>query len=449
MKTALLFAIVLTETFTFGAELSWSAGVASVKITPEQKVPLVGYASRTNAWTEVEHDVYAKALALKDEKGNRAVLVTLDLCTFSPTVGEPICEEISRKTGLKRSQILLNLSHTHSGPATGLSFPGNSGISPALTNNIVEYTKVFQKKVAQCAEEALSKMEPVRLSYGSGVASFAMNRREMTTNGVILGVNPRGYVDRTVPVLRIDSESGEVKAVLFGYACHGTTLDSDSLLVSPDYPGYARDVIQKKYPKAEALFIASLGGSANPYPRTGLQFAKDHGAVLGAEVCRVLDGKLRAIRGPLTTEMDSAELPLQSLSRTELEEASTAKGKSWMRGAAKEMLSAMDRGETMPKKVRAPVAVWQFGADLTLVALAHEVVGEYAPLIEREIGPMNLWLAAYCNQVSGYIPAKVTLRDGGYECRGLYEGAGLFAPETEDVLVGRVGDLSRRAGRPR
>ena len=449
MKAFALLLCILVQTISFAADSTWKAGVSSVKITPEQRVPLVGYAARTNAWAEVDHDIYAKALALKDESGNAAVLVTLDLCTFSPTVGEPICEEITRKTGLKRSQILLNLSHTHSGPATAVVFSSETGISPGLTNNVLEYTKVFQKKVSQVAVDAFSKTEPVHLSYGLGVADFAMNRREFTTNGVILGVNPRGYVDRSVPVLRIDSESGEVKAVLFGYACHGTTLDSNSLLVSPDYPGYARDVIEKKYPKAEALFIAGLGGSANPYPRTGLQLAKDHGAALGAEVCRILEGKLRSVHGPLTTDMDFAELPLQILSRTELEEASAPKGKSWMRGAAKEMLGAMDRGETLPKKFRMPVAAWQFGPDLTLVALSHEVVGEYGPLIEREIGPMNLWLAAYCNQVSGYIPAKITLRDGGYECRGLYEGAGIFAPETEDVLVHTVGEAAKRAGRSR
>jgi len=135
------------------------------------------------------------------------------------------------------------------------------------------------------------------------------------------------------------------------------------------------------------------------------------------------------------------------LSRAELEEASTARNKSWLRGPAKEMIAALDNGESLPKEFRVPVAAWQFGTDLTLVALSHEVVGEYVPLIEREIGPMNLWLSAYCNQVSGYIPTKSVLADGGYECRGLYEGVGLFAPDAETVLVRKVGELCQKVSR--
>jgi hypothetical protein len=81
------------------------------------------------------------------------------------------------------------------------------------------------------------------------------------------------------------------------------------------------------------------------------------------------------------------------------------------------------------------------------VALSGEVVGEYVPMIERAIGPMNLWLAAYCNAVSGYIPTSQTLREGGYECRGLYEGLGWYAPRAEEVLVETVKALAAKGGR--
>jgi neutral ceramidase len=248
----------------------WEAGFGSVKITPERPVPLVGYAARTNVFKEVDEEIYAKALALKDGEGNRALLITADVCLLSPTVAEPIAAEIEAKSGLKRAEILISVSHTHSGPWISFNSSRSLGLSDGITNEVVEYTRTFQKKLVSVATEALSDLAPARLSHGSGVANIAMNRRETTTNGVILGVNPRGYVDRTVPVLRIDSMEGELRGVLFGYACHGTTLPSDSLIISPEYPGYARNEIQKRFPKAQALFVAGLGGSANPYPRTSL-----------------------------------------------------------------------------------------------------------------------------------------------------------------------------------
>ncbi len=430
---------------TASPQADWKAGTSAIKITPEKPIPLVGYASRTNAFKTVDQDIYAHGLALEDASGNRALLITADICILSPTVAEPICDELIAKTGLKREQILLSVSHTHSGPWVALAPSKALNLPPGSTNDVVEYTRVFQRKLVEAGTTALAKLAPAKLSFGSGVANFVMNRREATTNGVILGVNARGYVDRSVPALRIDSPDGELRAVVYGYACHGTTMPSDSLIISGDYAGYAREEIRKKHPKAEALFVAGLGGSANPYPRTGIEFAKQHGAELASEVCRILESKLRPIQGALTCVHENADLPLEVLSRDELRER--AKTNRSVRGAAESMLEALERGESLPRVHQAPVAVWQFGSDLTLVALSGEVVGEYVPLIEQAIGPMNLWLAAYCNAVSGYIPTQQTLREGGYECRGLYEGLGWYAPGVEKTLIEKITVLTRKAGR--
>ena len=59
------------------------------------------------------------------------------------------------------------------------------------------------------------------------------------------------------------------------------------------------------------------------------------------------------------------------------------------------MLQALDKGEKLPTHYRAPIAVWQFGTGLTLVALSGEVVVDYVYLIEKAIGPLQVWLAAY------------------------------------------------------
>ena len=94
------------------------------------------------------------------------------------------------------------------------------------------------------------------------------------------------------------------------------------------------------------------------------------------------------------------------------------------------------------------MALWQFGQSLTLVGLSGEVVVEYVPLIEKAIGPLDLWISAYSNDVFGYVPAAVTIAEGGYETRGLYYGGiGTFAREAQDVFVLKVRALAERAGR--
>ncbi|HEV3342894.1 MAG TPA: neutral/alkaline non-lysosomal ceramidase N-terminal domain-containing protein [Pirellulales bacterium] len=167
------------------AEPDWKAGIASIKITPERPVPMAGYAARTKPFEAVEADIYAKALALEDAEGHRAVLVTSDLIGFTAAVAEGICTRIGEKTGLKREQILLNSSHTHAGPALALT-PKNDDAESLRT---VEYTRKLQEQVVEVVVQALADLKPARLSAGEGVVDFPMNRREFRPTGVILGVN--------------------------------------------------------------------------------------------------------------------------------------------------------------------------------------------------------------------------------------------------------------------
>src|SRR5207237_886012 len=122
-------------------------------------------------------------------------------------------------------------------------------------------------------------------------------------------------------------------------------------------------------------------------------------------------------------------------------------GSSLVKPVAQQMLAVLDRGEKLPPSYRAPVAAWQFGSDLTLVALPDEVVVDYAQHLERVLGPMRLWVAGYCQEVGGYIPSERVLREGGYETRGLYFGTGWFAPGVEDALVNAARGVAIQAGR--
>src|SRR5262245_7721276 len=430
------------------AEPEWKAGLAQVKITPEWPVRMAGYAARTRPFEKVAADLYVKALVLEDREGRRGAVVTSDLIGFPAAVAEPICDRIAKKTGLRREQILLNSSHTHAGPQLLLKPPARDDPGAGESLRTVEYTRQLQDKVVEAVTAAARRLEPARLRWGGGVIDFAMNRREFTPGGVILGVNPRGLADRSVPVLRIDASDGKPRAVLFGAAVHGTTLGQDNYQLCGDYAGFAQAHLQERYPKAQAMFLIGCAGDANPYPRGSMELARKHGKALADEVGRVLDGKLRPVNGTLRTTFARANLPLQaSLSRKELEQLAADK-RTARSGGAKEMLSALDRGEKLPAHYTCPVAVWQFGPDLTLVGLSGEVVVDYIPLLEKALGPNQLWVAGYCNDVFGYLPSARVLAEGGYETRGLYSGgAGFFDPRAEGVVVQKVRELARKAGR--
>src|SRR5688500_10743666 len=138
-----------------------------------------------------------------------------------------------------------------------------------------------------------------------------MTRREFTGDrGVILGVNPRGPADRTMPLLKVATADGTVRAVVFGAATHNTTLTGDEYRLSGDYAGFAQQYVQQQLPGVQAMFVLGFAGDANPYPRGTLELARQHGETLGREVLRVLDTKLTPVAGPLTLQFDYVDLPL-------------------------------------------------------------------------------------------------------------------------------------------
>lgn len=428
-------------------ESKWRVGLAQQKITPDEPVFLAGYSSRNKPFERVETDLFVKAMAIEGSDGFRAVLVTSDLIGFKASIADPVCERLRAEAGLRREQILINSSHIHSGPTLSLDDSPRDNMTAEDARRTVAYTKELQNRTVQVVVQSLSRLEPAQLSWGSGVVHFPMNRREFTPNGVILGANPRGLADRTVPVLRVDTPDGEPRAVVFGAAVHNTTLRPKHYEVCGDYAGYAQAELEQRYPGLQAMFLLGCAGDADPYPFGSLELARKHGAELSTEVSRVLESKRIPVLGPLKVAFDRVDLPLQQLSREELERLS-APGRGTVPGVAKQMLAVLDRGEALPKSYNCPVTVWQFGGDLTLVGLAGEVVVDYVLLLEHALGPKPLWLAAYCNDVFGYLPSARVLDEGGYETRGIYTGGpGFFDRTAQDVVVAKVRELAKQVGR--
>jgi Neutral/alkaline non-lysosomal ceramidase, N-terminal len=428
-------------------ESEWKIGLARVKITPQQPIFMAGYASRNKPFESVHDDLYAKAIVLEDAAGTRAALVTSDLIGFTAEISNPIRQRIAERTGIPATAVLINSSHTHTGPTVTLDPTPRENRSSADSERTVAYTKNLQDQVVQLVADAASKLQPAKLSWGVGVVHFVMNRREFTLDrGVILGVNPRGLADRGVPVLRIDGSDGKLLAVVCGAACHNTTLGGEIYDISGDYTGHAQRLIEEQHPGAQAMFVQGCAGDANPYPRGTHQMALDHGQELSSEVKRVLTTKLVPIRGPLRVAFGEVALPLAMPSKEQLEKSAAGKGSPAQ--VAKEILAKLSRGEKLPAEYTCPASVWQFGDDLTLVALSGEVVVDYVRLLEDALGPNRLWIAAYSYDVYGYLPSARVLREGGYETRGLYSGGtGLFAADAQDVLVAKVRELATAAGR--
>ncbi len=412
-------------------------GVAKTVITPEQSLWMAGYASRDKPSEGKDHDLFAKALALEDAQGNRAVLVTTDLVGLPKELSDRIAERVEKNTGLSRAALILNSSHTHSGPIVQVKVYYK--LPEEQVTAITEYIQTLEDKLVAVAEAALKDLEPGKLEYGIGECGFAVNRREYTLNGIIIGVNPIGPVDHDVPVLRITKPDGSLKAVVFGYACHNTTLNFYNF--NGDYAGYAQANLEEALPGCVAMFVAGCAGDQNPHPRRKLELAQQHGRSLSDSVLKALSNPMRPIGGDLRCAYQLTDLPFSPAPPREKIEAELASSDIYLQRRAKMLLETLDREGKLPETYPYPVQVWSIGEDFDWIGLAGEAVVDYSLRLKYELGPEKTWVCSYCNDVFAYIPSLRVLREGGYEGGQsmVYEGFhGPWAPQVEQVVLEAV-----------
>jgi hypothetical protein len=418
-----------------------------VKITPPTPFWMSGYAARTHPSEGVEQDLWAKALALRDGEGRLAVLVTTDLIGLPRVLSGEVAERVRERFQVERSQLVLSASHTHCGPAVRKNLAVLYDLGEEDRRRVDAYGAFLVERLVEVVGAALRDLAPASLSAGHGAVGFAVNRRAPTPEGVKIGVNPGGPVDHDVPVLKVAARDGSLRAVLFGYACHNTTLGGDFYRIGGDYAGYAQAAIEGARPGATALFMMLCGGDQNPDPRGTLDLAVQHGRTLATEVVRVLGSPLRPVRPPVRTALETVPLDFVPHTRAVFEEEAKSPD-VFRRRRSRLMLAAYDAGQPV-RQAPYPVQAVRLGDDLTILALAGEPVVDYALRLKREYPAEGLVVAGYCNDVMCYIPSRRVLQEGGYEAADntIYYGQpGPFAETVEDAIAAAVRRVAKAVG---
>ncbi len=438
----------------------WQAGAARIEITPTEPVWMAGYGSRDKPADGTLTPLWAKALALQDKSGRLGLVITLDLVGIDRLFSQAICQSLEQKHDLRREQVLICCSHTHTGPvvAGNLRPLHYLQLNPEEQAKIDRYLPVLKRKIDEVAGAALERLAPARLRWGCGQATFAVNRRENRPEGKVLAWRTsgklKGPVNHDVPVLAVHGSAGKLKAILFGYACHATTLDSYQW--SGDYPGFAQRELEQNNPDCVALFWAGCGADQNPLPRRTVQLAQHYGHRLADAVESVmLTSAMQELSGSLQVNYREIDLPLDKLpTRVELEQNAQASNKYEV-ARAKMLLQQIDDGKPLSGTYPYPISVWRLGArqeksaekprtpdqtapTVTWVALGGEVVVDYALRLKAELGQPNTWIAGYANDVMAYIPSRRVLREGGYEGGGAMVYYGLpanWGPGLENQII--------------
>jgi hypothetical protein len=302
-----------------------------------------------------------------------------------------------------------------------------------------KYTEGLIGKTVEVIGASIRNLSPATIHFGQGLAGIAVNRRRDRAGMRHLPAP----VDHDVPVLSVRDPGGNLRAIVAGYACHATVLGDYE--INGDWPGYAQERMEKVYGGATALFVQGCGADANPLPRRSVELAQKYGDVLAAAVDTVLKAKMKPVNGPVRSAYELVDLPLQGpRTREEIRKRLDDKNSVW-RSRAGYLLNVLDAGGTIPDRYSYPVQVWQFGRDLKFVALGGEVVADYSLRLKAQHGWEDTWVAAYSNDVFGYVPSLRVLKEGGYEGGDANTSLpGPFGAAVEEIIVEKVGQLVER-----
>lgn len=426
----------------------WKAGVAKAVITPTEPLWMAGYGGRDHPAEGTYHDLYIRALALEDAQGRRGVVLSSDTLGISQPIYEEVVARLGKSHGLRREQIMLHASHTHCGPVLKAALYDTYPLEAEHIRAVEAYSEKLTGQIVETIAQALSRLEPARVSRGVGEVDFAVNRRTNREADVPMLRAQNllmGPVDHSVPVLAVRKPDGALTAVVFGYACHNTVLSFYQWC--GDYAGFAQYALEERHPGATALFTLGCGADQNPLPRRTVELAQEYGRRLADAVDDVLKDGLRPLSPQLETQIELTPLKLGALPADAELEKMAAEPANYRQRWASRLLKAKRGSQPLPTEYAYPVQAWRLGGEQLWITLGGEVVVDYSLRFKGEFG-WETWVSGYCNDVMAYIPSYRVLLEGGYEGQSsmmVYgQPAERWAPDVEERIAAAVQRVVRQ-----
>ncbi|MEN6315536.1 MAG: neutral/alkaline non-lysosomal ceramidase N-terminal domain-containing protein [Clostridiaceae bacterium] len=403
--------------------------VSKVDITPRMPVALVGYGARKGLSQGVHDKLYIRSVLLDD--GNcKLLILSIDLLSIKREKANEIKEKITKRYGLPEQNILVHAIHIHSGP--GLSIQSIQGCDE-------KFVVYFDEQVMRCIDMCFESMKPGTLYYGEGETFIGMSRRQHNGGEVLLAPAPDTPIDRKLGVAVIKDEDGKAAAVLFNCACHPAIMGGGNYLISAEFPGAAREMIEKNYPGLTAVFIQGACGDINPaiiskgseYRETYFSDVEFVGRILANDVNHVIRYGLKKIEPSFNCHIRHLSLPLGEYQVDYFKKMSESDEEYWQK-YGRSILDKIEKGEAI-KQVDYNLGIIRLAANLKMITLEGEVCNDYGVWIRESASSVHVMIAGYANGHKSYLPTKQILRDGGYEATMTYCWAGYPGPYAEAV----------------
>jgi neutral ceramidase len=362
-------------------------------------------------------------------------------------------EKIRGRFNLEPRQILFNASHTHAGPMTWPRIDQKHCSDRKMCFPDTEYMKRLEENILTAVEKALENRKPAHASFGIGETRIGICRRAQDISAYrgpasgYLGIyanfpNPLKEVDRTCLVIQFTDENGSPLAIVFRASCHPTTMSHDNYLVSAEYPGAARRILEERT-GAPAMFLQGMAGDVKPRRvamensfRSGtFEDVEAVGAELAEDVFLTMKKGLKPLDISLRSALGRFPVPLaegwdEKIFRKYLGPEQPLHRRIW----AEWWLDKISAGESIPREIPMTMSILELSEDLRFACLAGEILTGIGLKVKNHFPAGVILPLGYSNGRSGYIPDSDVLKEGGYEViESVFFTPWLPAPWREDI----------------
>lgn len=289
IRVALLCLVATAATHASQAAETGSlrAGAVKLDITPASMAGF--YSVWAKRFDGVHDPIFVRALLVDNGQTSAAIIAT-DLVEFGDTLS--LRQRIQRELGIPAEHIMISASHDHNAPRGGPIVPGTSS-AEGRPYSPPSYVQLVDDRIVEALRKAKAALQPAKVGVGAGRLDINVNRNGYNGRGWG-GADPEGASDKTVWVVKFETQSGQPLALLFNYGVHSVVAGSPNTLITGDLAGASERFIESQYQdKTVALFTMGPAGDQNPKFMSGPRDAAGNlvydmidaqGKLLGVEV---------------------------------------------------------------------------------------------------------------------------------------------------------------------
>ncbi|AHA09334.1 MULTISPECIES: neutral/alkaline non-lysosomal ceramidase N-terminal domain-containing protein [Bacillus] len=380
-------------------------GVCKVDITPPVGIDFVGYHRETGI-NNIEERIYGTIFVFeKDEM--KTVFISIDNIGMLVEATNFIREQVASRLHVPFERITVVYTHTHSGPETVGDDPLVQSYKTLLVNNVVHGAVTANNNLKLC-----------EVGWSVTTGNIGVNRRERTSDGKAkMGTNIEGVVDKRIGMLAIrDVETKELSGVVIFCTAHPNVLKGDSDVLSADYPGMTRELLEKIV-NCPVIIVQGAAGNVNAKYRGSREALNQMAYMLSGHVLTMLPTVTYSPIVNVRTVSSTMQMKLKDIPEIdEIQKMAQLAEKQWGVNADEWLAIVLEKYEQGMRRLSIDLEVQLFQVnDGIFSGIPMEPFSETALEMKEILQNELAFFGGYMNGYIGYLPTKEEFSYGGYE----------------------------------